>query len=162
MLDRYKEYILYDRVYPHTKASREVKMVTVKEQATETRSSDQVIPNQDHPEKQQRIAHGVIRGMLVQFYREWTTFRSGASGGTSMLAANALLDRHSHQIHDAVCDVEAIIGDDIAVEIRCLSADMIETTNILIMLGCEEECYRRGDALAKRCLALQRMVDAAR
>ncbi len=144
-------------------------MVTVKERHAEIGEAKQVVPNQAPPQKQQKIARGIIRRMLVEFHREWTDLRSTEGGGTGVLTANALLDRHSHHIYDAVCDVEAVVGDDLAVEIRCLSVEMIKATNILIMIGCEEECYRRGDALAKealrqaeRCLALQRVADTAR
>lgn len=104
------------------------------------------------PEEQQKMAQGIIRRMLVQFHQEWAGLRSRESGEAWVAAANALLDRYSHQLYDTVRDVEAIVGEDLAVEIRCLSADMIKTTNVLIMIGCEDECRERGDTLAKEAL----------
>jgi len=102
--------------------------------------------------EEEMMARGSIRRMLVQFHREWTTLREREEGTAWVPAANALLDRYSHGLYDIICDIEAVIGEDLAVTIRCLSADMIKTTNILIMTGCEEECRRRGDALAKEAL----------
>ncbi len=136
-------------------------MVMAQEQHAGTRRTKQVVPNQRTPEEQQTMARGIIRRMLVQFQREWTDLGERESGGARVFAVNALLDRYSHQLYDVVCDVEAILGEDFAEEIRCLSADMIKTTNILIMIGCGEECREHSDALAKealrhaeRCLAL--------
>lgn len=114
-------------------------------------------------DEQQAMARGIIRRMLVQFHREWADLVAGESGPARVLAANALFDRYSHQLYDAVCGMEAVVGEDLAVEIRCLSADMIKTTNILLMIGCGEECRAESDALAKealrqveRCLELVR------
>ena len=98
------------------------------------------------------MARGSIRRMLIQFHQEWTTLREREEGTAWVPAANALLDRYSHDLYDIICDIEAVIGEDLAVTIRCLSADMIMTTNILIMTGCEEECRKRGDAFAKEAL----------
>ena len=98
------------------------------------------------------MALWIIRRLLVQFHREWTALRERECDDAWIRAANALLDRYSHQLYDIVRDTEAIVGEDLAVEIRCLSADMIKTTNILIMIGCEEECRERGDTLAKEAL----------
>ncbi len=114
-------------------------------------------------DEQQAMAMGIIRRMLVQFYREWTDLVAEESGAARILAANTLFDRYSHQLYDAVCGMETVVGEDLAVEIRCLSADMIKTTNVLLMIGCGEECRAESDALAKealrqveRCLELVR------
>ena len=98
------------------------------------------------------MTRGIIRRLLVQFHREWTDLEEKENNATWVPAANALLDRYSHQLYDIICDVGAIVDEDFAVEIRCLSADMIKTTNILIMVGRGEECRRRGDAIAKEVL----------
>ena len=119
------------------------------------------IPDHRALEEQQAITREIIRRMLVQFHREWTDLAESESGASWVLAATALLDRYSHQLYDAVCDAGATLGEDLAVEIRCLSADMIRTTNILVMFGCGEECRERSEDVVKeaillveRCLAL--------
>ena len=119
--------------------------------------------DQEYLEDRETVARGIIRRMLVQFHREWTDLAEQERDGAWVLAANTLLDRYSHQLYDIIRDLEAIVDDDLAAEIRGLSAEMIKTTNILIMIDCREECRRQGDALAKealrhteRCLALRR------
>lgn len=107
-------------------------------------------------DEQQTIARGIIRRMLVQFYREWTDLEERESGAARVLATNALLDRYSHELYGCICDMEATLGEDLAVEIRCLSADMIMTANVLVMIGCGEECREHSEALAKEAL---RMVE---
>ena len=140
-----------------------VKIVTAEEQPGGARRAKQTVLCPGTPDEQQKVALWIIRRMLVQFHREWTGLRERESSGAWVSVANALLDRYSHQLYDVICDVEAVISDDLAVDIRCLSADMIKTANILIMIDCKEECCRRGDALAKealrhakRCVPLQR------
>lgn len=112
------------------------------------------------------MARGIIRRLLIQFHQEWTALQARESDETWVPTANALLDRYSHQLYDIVRDMETIVEKDLIVEIRCLSADMIKTANILIMVDCEEECRKRGENLAKavrhqaeRCLALQRKAE---
>ncbi|KDE54796.1 hypothetical protein EI28_11555 [Methanoculleus sp. MH98A] len=107
------------------------------------------------------MARGIIRRMLVQFHREWDELRERESGSARVLASNAMLDRYSHQIYNTACDMRTVLGEELAEELRCLSADVIMTANILIMLGCGEECREESEALAKeallrieRCLAL--------
>jgi len=129
-----------------------VKTVTAEEEPAGTRQVRQTVLCPGPPEEQQRMALWIIRRLLVQFHREWTALRERECDDAWIRAANALLDRYSHQLYDIVRDTEAIVGEDLAVEIRCLSADMIKTTNILIMIGCEEECRERGDTLAKEAL----------
>ncbi|MDV2481390.1 hypothetical protein F8E02_05085 [Methanoculleus sp. Wushi-C6] len=104
------------------------------------------------PGEQQRVALGILRRMLVEFHREWTELRTRETDGAWVIAANALLERYSHRIYDVIRDLEAVVGDDLAVDIRCLSADMIMTTNILVMTCRGEDCCRRGDALAGAAL----------
>jgi len=146
-----------------------VKTVTAEEEYAGMRQVRQTVLCPGPPEEQQRMALWIIRRLLVQFHREWTALRERECDDAWIRAANALLDRYSHQLYDIVCDVKAIVGDEVAVEIRCHSADMIKTTNILVMLGCSEECCRRGDALARealrhaeRCHSLRRAAGAAR
>ncbi len=136
-------------------------MVTAQEQYADTRRPDPVTSNRQALDEQQTMARGIIRRMLVQFHREWLDVVERESGMARALATNALLDRYSHQLYDVICDMEAILGEDLAVEIRCLSADMIKTANILIMIDCGKECREHNDALVKealhqveRCLAL--------
>jgi hypothetical protein len=155
----------YDRVYLRQKLGNEVKTVTAEEQPT----GRQVVFYPRSLEEREKIARGLIRRMLVEFHQEWSALRSREIDRTWVLTANALLDRHSHRLYDVICDVETIVDQDFAVKIRCLSADMIETTNILVMIGRGEECCRRGDALAKealrhaeRCLTLRRAAEEAR
>ena len=125
--------------------------------------------DQEYLEDRETVARGIIRRMLVQFHREWTDLAEQERDGAWVLAANTLLDRYSHQLYDIIRDLEAIVDDDLAAEIRGLSAEMIKTTNILIMIDCREECRRQGDALAKealrhteRCLALRRAAARGR
>jgi len=125
--------------------------------------------DQEYLEDRETVARGIIRRMLVQFHREWTDLAEQERDGAWVLAANTLLDRYSHQLYDIIRDLEAIVDDDLAAEIRGLSAEMIKTTNILIMIDCREECRRQGDALSKealrhteRCLALRRAAARGR
>ncbi len=127
-------------------------MVPAQGQHAGPRRANRVLLDQRPLDEQQTIAREIIRRMLVQFHREWTDLQGRESGAARVLASNALLDRYSHQLYDTICDMEAILGEDLAVEIRCLTADMIKTTNILIMLGCGEECREESDALAKEAL----------
>ena len=122
-----------------------------------------VLLDQEPPADRETVARGIIRGVLVQFHREWTDLREREVNEAWILAANTLLDRYSHQIYDLIRSLKTTVDDDFVGEIRCLSVDMIKTTNILIMIDCEEECCRQGDALAKealrhaeRCLSLRR------
>ncbi|WP_332450567.1 hypothetical protein [Methanoculleus sp.] len=138
--------------------------MTAKEQQPGARE-ELVLLDRESPADRETVARGIIRRVLVQFHREWTDLREREVNETWTLAANALLDRYSHQIYDLIGSLETTVEDDFAMEIRCLSADMIETTNILIMVDCGEECCRQGDALAKealrqaeRCLAHRRAV----
>jgi hypothetical protein len=142
----------YDRHTSARETTGEVMTMTVYQRTRGARRAGPVVLCPGAPEEQQMMARGIIRRMLVQFHREWTALRESESGEAWITTANALLDRYSHQLYDIVCDTEAIVGEDLAVEIRCLSADMIKTTNILIMIGCEEECRERGDTLAKEAL----------
>ena len=138
-------------------------MVTAEEQHAGTRRPGRVVLNERVFDEQQTIARGIIRRMLIQFHREWTDLREREVNEAWILAANTLLDRYSHQIYDLIRSLKTTVDDDFVGEIRCLSVDMIKTTNILIMIDCEEECCRQGDALAKealrhaeRCLSLRR------
>ncbi|MFA7197690.1 MAG: hypothetical protein WC093_00225 [Methanoculleus sp.] len=122
-----------------------------------------ILLDQEPPADRETVARGIIRGVLVQFHREWTDLREREVNEAWILAANTLLDRYSHQIYDLIRSLKTTVDDDFVGEIRSLSVDMIKTTNILIMIDCEEECCRQGDALAKRalrhaerCLSLQR------
>lgn len=122
-----------------------------------------VLLDQEPPADRETVARGIIRGVLVQFHREWTDLREREVNEAWILAANTLLDRYSHQIYDLIRSLKTTVDDDFVGEIRSLSVDMIKTTNILIMIDCEEECCRQGDALAKealrhaeRCLSLRR------
>jgi len=127
-------------------------MVTAPDQYAPARRADRALLERRPFEEQQAIAREIIRGMLVQFHREWADLQAGEIGAARVHAANTLLDRYSHQLYDVICDMEAVLGEDLAVEIRCLTADMIKTTNVLIMLGCGEECRAESDALAKEAL----------
>jgi hypothetical protein len=136
-------------------------MVTAEKQHAGTRRPGRVVLNERAFDEQQTIARGLIRRMLVQFHREWTDLAEKEGGAARVLATNALLDRYSHQLYDCICDMEATLGEDLAVEIRCLSADMIKTANVLVMIGYGEERREHSEALAKealhhaeRCLAL--------
>jgi hypothetical protein len=136
--------------------------VTRKEQQPGAREG-LVLLDQEPPADRETVARGIIRGVLVQFHREWTDLREREVNEAWILAANTLLDRYSHQIYDLIRSLKTTVDDDFVGEIRCLSVDMIKTTNILIMIDCEEECCRQGDALAKealrhaeRCLSLRR------
>jgi hypothetical protein len=134
-----------------------------------TQRAEQVVLCPAPLEEQQKIARGIIRRLLIQFHQEWTDLLTRESDETWVQTANALLDRYSHQLYDVVRDLETIIEEDLVVEVRCLSADMIKTTNILIMVNCEEECRKRGEILAKavlrqaeRCLALRGTAEERR
>jgi len=149
-------------IYPMTGYTSAGGTVTAEEEHTDARQVREMALCPGPPEERQKMALGIIRRMLVQFHGEWTALREKESDDAWLGAAHALLDRYAHQLHDVVCDVQVIVGDDIVIDIRCLSADMITTTNILVMIGCSEECCRRGDALAKealrhaeRCLSLR-------
>lgn len=129
----------------------------------------QVLTVPEAPGERQKVALGILRRMLVEFHREWTELREKESNANWVFAANALLDRYSHQIYDIICDLETCVDEDLATDIRCLSADMIMTTNILVMTCCGEECCRRGDALAgaalreaERCRTLKKAACAVR
>ncbi|MCK9298981.1 MAG: hypothetical protein M0P21_08465 [Methanoculleus sp.] len=127
-------------------------MVTTREQYAAIRRADLALLERRPFDEQQTIAREIIRGMLTQFHREWTDLQTRESDAARVHATNSLLDRYSHQLYDVVCDMEAVLGEDLVVEIRCLTADMIKTTNVLIMLGCGEECRAESDALAKEAL----------
>lgn len=127
-------------------------MVTVQEQHTGARRATRVLLSERPFSEQQTIAREIVRRMLVEFHREWTDIQGRESGKAQILASNALFDRYSHQLYDIICEMESILGEDLAMEIRCLTADMIKTTNVLIMLGCGEECREESDALAKEAL----------
>ncbi|WP_243670176.1 hypothetical protein [Methanoculleus chikugoensis] len=105
---------------------------------------------------------GIVMRVIVRFHREWDELREQESGSARVLASNAMLERCSHQLYNTACDMRALLGEELAGELRCLSADIIKTANILIMLGCGgEECREESETLAKeallrieRCLAL--------
>ncbi|MDK2891387.1 MAG: hypothetical protein PWR21_2019 [Methanoculleus sp.] len=141
----------YDRIYLR-RSGNEVIMVTAQGQYAGTQRADRVLLSERPFDEQQTIAREIVRRMLVEFHREWTDLQGRESGKALILASNALFERYSHQLYDAICGMESILGEDLAVEIRCLTADMIKTTNILIMLGCGEECRAESDALAKEAL----------
>ncbi|NLM81387.1 MAG: hypothetical protein GX191_01900 [Candidatus Methanoculleus thermohydrogenotrophicum] len=126
--------------------------MTVYQQNGGARQTRQIVLCSGPPEERQVMALGIIRRVLIQFHKEWTALRDQGSGEAWVAAANALLDRYSHQLYDIVRDVETVVAEDFATEIRCLSADMIKTTNILVMTNCEEDCRERGDTLAKEAL----------
>lgn len=133
----------------------------VEGQRTENRRKNRIVPNHRMPDERQTMARGVIRRMLIQFHREWDEIRERESGSARILTSSAMLDRCSHQLYSAACDMKAALGEELARELRCLSAEIIETVNILIMLGCGEECREESEALAKeailrieRCLTL--------
>jgi len=144
-------YIAWARVYL-CRSIQEAKTTTAYQQHAGARQAKQVMTVPGTAEEQQKMALGILRRLLVEFHREWTDLRSRESNDAWVLAANALLDRYSHRIYDVIRDLEAVVGDDLAVDLRCLSADMIMTTNILVMTCCREECCRRGDALAVAAL----------
>jgi len=152
----------------HTSTELEVRRVTAQEQQQGVRE-ELVLLDQEPPADRETVARGIIRRVLIQFHREWTDLRGREVNETWILAANALLDRYSHQIYDLICSLETTVDEDFAMEIRCLSADMIKMTNILIMIDCGEECCRQGDVLAKealrhaeRCLSLRRAAARGR
>lgn len=103
-------------------------------------------------DERQITAHGIIRQMLIQFNKEWGALQDQERDEAWLGSANALLDHYSHQLYDIVHDIKPVVTDDFATEIQCLSADMIKTTNILIMIGCKDECRERGSTLAAEAL----------
>ncbi|BBL67372.1 hypothetical protein [Methanoculleus chikugoensis] len=112
-------------------------------------------------DERQTMARGIVMRVIVRFHREWDELREQESGSARVLASNAMLERCSHQLYNTACDMRALLGEELAGELRCLSADIIKTANILIMLGCGEECREESETLAKeallrieRCLAL--------
>ena len=117
----------------------------------------------DHRDFDERemMTRGIILRMIVRFHREWDELRERESGSARVLASNAMLERCSHQLYNTACDMRTVLGEELAGELRCLSADIIKTANILIMLGCGEECREESETLAEeallrieRCLAL--------
>jgi len=112
-------------------------------------------------DERQTMARGIVMRMIVRFHREWDELRERESGSARVLASNAMLERCSHQLYNTACDMRTVLGEELAGELRCLSADIIKTANILIMLGCGEECREESETLAEeallrieRCLAL--------
>ncbi|MDK2916743.1 MAG: hypothetical protein PWR25_1300 [Euryarchaeota archaeon] len=111
----------------------------------------------------QTMARGIIVRMLVRFRREWDELRERESGSARVLASNAMLEECSHRLYNCACEMKTALGDELAAELRCISAEIIKTANILIMLGCAEECREKSETLAEeallrieRCLALVR------
>jgi|GEM_PF-527710 hypothetical protein len=147
------------------RSMQEVETMTVYQMHADARRAKQGLTAPEVPGEQQQVALGILRRMLVEFHREWTELRSREDEAGWVLTANALLDHYAHRIYDIICDLEGCVDEDLATDIRCLSADMIMTANILVMTCYGEECCRRGDALAEaalcraeRCRTLQKAV----
>ncbi|MDD3070000.1 hypothetical protein [Methanoculleus horonobensis] len=127
----------------------------------EGRRTNRVVLNRQGLDEQQTMARGIIVRMIVRFHREWDELRERESGSARVLASNAMLEQCSHQLYNCACDMRAVLGEELAGELRCLSAEIIKTANILIMLGCGEERRKESEIFAQeallrieRCLAL--------
>ncbi|KLK89084.1 hypothetical protein SZ63_01115 [Methanoculleus sediminis] len=147
--------------YTPPEYEREVMAVMVEGRHAKGRRTNRVVLNHRGPDERETMARGIIRRILVQFHREWDELRERESGSARVLASNAMLDRYSHQLYNTACDMRGVLGEELAGELRCLSADVIMAANILIMLGCGEECREESETLAEeallrieRCLAL--------
>ncbi|MDD3856563.1 MAG: hypothetical protein PHP43_00765 [Methanoculleus sp.] len=112
-------------------------------------------------DEREMMTRRIIMRMIVRFRREWDELRERESGSARVLSSNAMLERCSHQIYNTACEMRTVLGEELAGELRCLAAETIKTANILIMLGCAEECRDRGETLAmeallriERCLEL--------
>jgi hypothetical protein len=103
-------------------------------------------------DEEQRTTYAMIQRILVQFHRDWTELRGRRDGERWRSAANALLDRYSHELYDLMREVQAVLEEDLAGQIRDLSADMITTTNILYMIGYDDEYRKRGDSMAHEAI----------
>ena len=130
----------------------------------EGRRTNRVVLNRQGLDEPQSKARGIIVRMIVRFHREWDELRERESGSARVLASNAMLERCSHQLYNTACDMRAVLGEDLAGELRCLSAEIIKTANFLIMLGCGEERRKESESFAQeallrseRCLALVQM-----
>lgn len=124
----------------------------VEERHAGVRRTNRIVLNHRDFNERQTVARGIIRRMLIQFHREWGEIRERESGSARVLASNAMLDRCSHQLYNTACDMQTVLGEELAGELRCLSADIIKTANVLIMLGCGEECREESETLAKEAV----------
>ena len=114
--------------------------------------TNRVVLNRQGLDEQQTMARGIIVRMIVRFHREWNELREKESGSARVFASNAMLEQCSHQLYNCACDMRMVLGEELAGELRCLSAEIIKTANILIMLGCGEECRKESETLAQEAL----------
>ncbi len=100
--------------------------------------------------EQQSAVMALISRVLMDFHSDWNLLRQEKKGEDWLSAANALLDCYSHEMYDLARAIQGILAEDMECHIRALSADMITTTNICHMVGCDREYLERGDELAER------------
>ena len=150
----------YDGVYLRRNTREVTAMAAEGQQVKVRRISGVSLDHRDFDEREM-VTRGIVMRMIVRFRREWDELREKESGNARVLSSNAMLERCSHQIYNTACDMRTVLGEELAGELRCLAAETIKTANILIMLGCAEECRERSETLAteaflriERCLAL--------
>lgn len=150
----------YDGVYLRRNTREVTAMAAEGQQVRERWISAVALDHRDSDEREM-VIRGIVMRMIVGFRREWDELRERESGNALVISSNAMLERCSHQIYNTACDMKTVLGEELAEELRCLAAETIKTANILIMLGCAEECREKSEALAaeaflriERCLTL--------
>lgn len=105
-------------------------------------------------EERRRSVQGWIRTALTRYDDDWRALRKEEWSEDWIATMDRVIDCYSHLMTDVAEVARDVIGEELNREIWNLASGMIESANILHMMGAEEQYLTRADGIAAWAAAL--------
>jgi uncharacterized protein YukE len=113
-------------------------------------------------EEQRRVVQGWIRTALTRYDEDWRALRREEWNDDWLDTMDRVIDCYSHLMTDVAEAARDVIGEELNREIWNLASGMIESANILHMMGVEEPYISRADGIASWAAALAQKLPELR
>lgn len=113
-------------------------------------------------EEQRRAVQGWIRTALTRYDEDWRALRQEEWNDDWLDTMDRVIDCYSHLMTDVAEVARDVIGEELNREIWNLASGMIESANILHMMGVEEPYLSRADGIASWAAALAQKLPERR